>query len=73
MGFTSVSPAGVADSLYPEGTVSNAAGAYARTFIPREASEGRTFWQVRAAWSGDDHKGATSDWVGFTVARRSLP
>ena len=70
VGFTSVSPGGVVSTLYPEGTVCDASGAYARTFHPREATEGRVSWQLRATWSGDaSHKGATSAPVHIDVAK----
>ena len=70
VGFTSVSPGGISDTLYPEGTVCNASGEYTRTFHPREATEGRNFWEVRAAWSGDAaYRGAESDGAFFSVMK----
>lgn len=70
VGFTSVSPGGITDTLYPEGTVCNASGEYTRTFHPREATEGRSFWQLRAAWSGDAaYRGAESDAAFFSVMK----
>jgi len=72
--FESTSPSGVVSSLFPEGTVVSG-GAYVKTFVPTEASEGRDPWSLTASWPGDDtYKPATSGEVTFTVnkARTTL-
>jgi len=67
--FESTSPSGVVSGLFPEGTVASG-GAYVKTFVPTEASEGRDAWKLTSSWPGDDtYMPATSDEVTFTVSK----
>ena len=68
VGFVSLSPDNLEDNLYPEGTVSNIAGAYSTVFYPKAATMGRDFWEVIASWPGDtSHMGAQSTWKSIGV------
>ncbi|NQT94267.1 MAG: hypothetical protein HQ559_16015, partial [Lentisphaerae bacterium] len=67
--FESTSPSGVISGLFPEGTVISG-GSYTKSFVPTEASEGRTDWSLTASWPGDTfYSGATSNEVSFTVLK----
>ena len=67
--FESVSPSGVISGTFPEGLVIPGA-LYLRTFVPTEASEGRSPWALTASWGGDPtYMPASSTPVTFTVLK----
>ncbi len=73
--FTSTKPLGTVDPAYPPAVLCANNGVYTNSFPPNQASEGRTPWQIQAAWNGDSaYRGAQSGIMAFSVnkARPSL-
>ncbi len=69
--FSSTSPSGVVSGVFPEGTPLSG-GAYSKTFVPTEATEGRDPWKLTASWDGDStFTAATSAEVSFNVLKAS--
>ena len=65
--FSSISPSGIVDSGFPQG-VATGDNTFSQTFVPTEASEGRSSWVLTASWPGDTvYSAATSGPVTFSV------
>ena len=67
--FESTSPSGTVDPLFPE-SVTISGASFTRSFVPTEASEGRSPWQLKASITGDAIlTPGESDQVPFTVLK----
>jgi len=67
--FLSASPSDVLDPNFPT-AVATGTRNFSRMFYPREASEGRSPWRIRAMWPGDSqYAEAQSDPVPFEVQK----
>jgi hypothetical protein len=67
--FESLSPSGVPSDTFPPGLAIGDVS-YNQSFVPTEASEGRSDWSLAASWAGDGtYTAATSDPVSFAVLK----